>query len=145
MVRHYWRQLFLAVQNSSIGDLVTQSLHYRLRCPLGFWDEQKVVKSRCLFLSKKNTPKLLQMFFDQNMTQILYQKNFNMLVRSCFFMTLIKCLKCHRSLGSLIVCQSVKYCESVTEWQGHLLSCSGQLKIGKGGGCLLVIVKVWSW
>ena len=54
------------------------------------------------------------------------------LVSSCLFITLIKCLKGHRSLGLLFVCQSVKYRESmsqsVTQWQGHLLSCSGQLK-----------------
>ena len=29
-------------------------LHYRLRCSIGFWNEQKVDKSRCLFLSQKH-------------------------------------------------------------------------------------------
>ena len=48
-------------------------------------------------------------------------KNLKMLVRSCSFITLIKCLKGHRSLGSLFECQVVKYWLS----QGHLLSCSG--------------------
>ena len=38
------------------------------------------------------------------------------LVRSCVLITLIKCLKGHRSLASLYVCQSVKYCEWVSEW-----------------------------
>ena len=37
-----------------------------------------------------------------------------MLVRSCFLITLIKCLKGHKSLGSLFVCQLVK--SSVSEW-----------------------------
>ena len=32
----------------------------------------------------------------------------NMLVRSCFLITLLKCLKGHKSLGSLVVCQVVK-------------------------------------
>ena len=56
------------------------------------------------------------------------------LVRSCLLITLIKCLKGHRSLGSLFFCQVVKSLVSqsvsqwVSEWQGHLLSCSGQLK-----------------
>ena len=39
------------------------TLHYRLRCPIGFWNEQKVDKSICLFLSQKNTPKLKEMSF----------------------------------------------------------------------------------
>ena len=42
-----------------MGPDVSESLHYRLR----FWNEQKVDKSRCLFLSKKNTPKLKEMNF----------------------------------------------------------------------------------
>ena len=57
-----------------------------------------------------------------------------MLIRSCFLITLIKCLKGHKSLGLFFVCQVVK--SSVTqwlsEWQGHLLSCSGQLKRSSG-------------
>ena len=51
-------------------------LHYRLRCSLGFWNEQKVDKSRCLFLSQKTPLNWRKWFFDQNMTQILYQKSF---------------------------------------------------------------------
>ena len=50
-----------------------------------------------------------------------------MLVRSCFFITLIKCLKGHRSLGSLFNVKKQKVAqwvsESVSPWQGHLLSC----------------------
>ena len=38
------------------------------------------------------------------------------LARLCVLITLIKCLKGHMSLRSLFVCQSVKYCEWVTEW-----------------------------
>ena len=49
-----------------------------------------------------------------------------MLVRSCFLITLIKCLKGHKSLVSLFLCQLSK--SWVSQWQGHLLSCSGQLK-----------------
>ena len=41
-------------------------------------------------------------------------------VRSCLLITLIKGLKCHKSLGLLF---NVKMKKSVTEWQGHLLSC----------------------
>ena len=57
-----------------------------------------------------------------------------MLVKSCFLITLIKCLKGHRSLGLLFFCQVVKslvsdsVSEWLSQWQGHLLSCSGQLK-----------------
>ena len=56
-----------------------------------------------------------------------------MLVRSCFLITLIKCLKGHKSLGSLCNVKSKStvsdwVSQSVSQWQGHLLSCSGQLK-----------------
>ena len=42
---------------------------------------------------------------------------------------LIKCRKGHKSLGSLcnVKSKSQWVSESVSEWQGHLLSCSGQL------------------
>ena len=39
-----------------------------------------------------------------------------LLVRSCFLITLIKCLKGHRSLGSLFVCQNQKVAHSVSQW-----------------------------
>ena len=57
-----------------------------------------------------------------------------MLVRSCLLITLIKCLKGHRSLRSLFEWQLAKssvsaVSEWVSQWQGHLLSCCGQLKI----------------
>ena len=42
---------------------------------------------------------------------------------------IVKCLKGHKSLGSrcnVKIRRSLS--QSVTEWQGHLLSCSGQLK-----------------
>ena len=52
------------------------------------------------------------------------------LVRSCLLITLIKCLKGHKSLGSL--CSVVKTLivsgNRATKGQGHLLSCCGQLK-----------------
>ena len=51
-------------------------MHYRLRCSIGFWNEQKVDKSRCLFLSQKTPLSWRKWFFDPNMTQILYQKSF---------------------------------------------------------------------
>ena len=54
-------------------------------------------------------------------------KNQNCL-RLCFLITLIKCLKVHRFLASLFVCQVVVLSEWVTQWQGPLLSYSGQLK-----------------
>ena len=52
---------------------------------------------------------------------------------SCLLITLIKRLKGHKSLGSLcsvVFCMSISQVlsEWVSEWQGHLLSCSGQLK-----------------
>ena len=50
-----------------------------------------------------------------------------MLVRSCVLITVIKCLKGHRSLGSLFNVKKQKVAQSVSEWvsewQGHLLSC----------------------
>ena len=49
-----------------------------------------------------------------------------MLVRSCFLITLIKCLKGRKSLGSL--CNVKRKSHWLSEWQGHLLSCCGQLK-----------------
>ena len=57
------------------------------------------------------------------------------LVRSCLLITLIKCLRGHKSQGSL--CSVVKTLivsgdqprEQGGKGQGHLLSCSGQLKI----------------
>ena len=52
------------------------TLHYRLRCPIGFWNEQKVDKSICLFLSQKTPLNWRKWVFDQNMTQMLYQKSF---------------------------------------------------------------------
>ena len=56
-----------------------------------------------------------------------------MLVRSCFLITLIKCLKGHKSVGSLCNVKSKSYWVSqwVSQWQGHLLSCCGQLKISE--------------
>ena len=54
-----------------------------------------------------------------------------LLVRSYPLITLIKCLKGHKSLGSL--CSVLKskgwLTDSVSEWQGHLFSCCGQLKM----------------
>ena len=53
-----------------------------------------------------------------------------MLPRSCFLITLIKCLKGHKSLGSLCNVKSKSYSVTdwLSQWQGHLLSCCGQLK-----------------
>ena len=61
------------------------------------------------------------------------------LVRSCLLITLIKCLKGHKSLRSLCcskiksgsVSQSVS--ESVSQWQGHLLSCQTVVWTAKKG------------
>ena len=39
-----------------------------------------------------------------------------MLFRSCFLITLIKCIKDHKSLGSLFVCQNQKVSNQVTKW-----------------------------
>ena len=46
-----------------------------------------------------------------------------MLVRSCFLITVIKYLKGHWSLGSLFNVNKQKVGHSLTQWQGHLLSC----------------------
>ena len=43
------------------------------------------------------------------------KKSKKILVRLCLLITLIKCLKGHRSLGSLFVCQNQKVAHSVTE------------------------------
>ena len=53
------------------------------------------------------------------------------LVRSCLFITLIKCLKGHKSLGSLCSVMKTLIVSGARprDGQGHLLSCSGQLKI----------------
>ena len=49
---------------------------------------------------------------------------------TCLFITLIKCLKGRKSLGSLCNVKSKStLSQLVSEWQGHLLSCSGQLKM----------------
>ena len=54
----------------------------------------------------------------------------SILVRSCLLITLIKCLKGHKSLGSLcsVVNSLIVSGARRTEGQGHLLSCCGQLK-----------------
>ena len=59
----------------------------------------------------------------------LLKKIVKMLVRSCFLITLIKCLKGHKSLRSLCNVKSKSTVSDwVSQWQGHLLSCCGQLK-----------------
>ena len=60
-----------------------------------------------------------------------------MLVRSCFLITVIKCLKGHRSLGSLFNVKKQKVAQSLTQWQGHLLSCRVTAKNGRKGGKLI--------
>ena len=56
------------------------------------------------------------------------------LVRSCLLITLIKCLKGHKSLGSLcsvvktLIVSGVRRTNQPSKGQGHLLTCSGQLK-----------------
>ena len=49
---------------------------------------------------------------------------------SCLLITLIRCLKGHKSLGSLCTVKMKSHLVSqrVSEWRGHLLSCSGHLK-----------------
>ena len=62
-----------------------------------------------------------------------------MLVRSCFLITVIKCLKGHWSLGSLfnVKKQNVSHWVSqwVSQWQGHLLSCQVTAKKGITDAC----------
>ena len=54
--------------------------------------------------------------------------------QTCLLITLIKCLKGHKSLGSLgsvvkgLIVSWVRATNQGTKGQGHLLSCSGQLK-----------------
>ena len=52
-IKHLNRQ-----ENESLR--FNRKMHYRLKCPIGFWNEQKVDKSRCLFLSQKNYPKFCE-------------------------------------------------------------------------------------
>ena len=67
-------------------------------------------------------------WFFQNSYRVIFW------VRSCLLITLIKCLKGHKSLGSLgsvvkgLNVSSVLPTKGPTKGQGHLLSCSGQLK-----------------
>ena len=57
-----------------------------------------------------------------------------LLVRSCSLITLMKCLKGHKSLGSLcnvvktLIVSGARPTNQASKGQGHLLSCSGQLK-----------------
>ena len=54
--------------------------------------------------------------------------------QTCLLITLIKCLKGHKSLGSLdsvvkgLIVSLVRPTDQGTKGQGHQLSCSGQLK-----------------
>ena len=54
--------------------------------------------------------------------KIVNNKKFvKMLIRSCFLITLIECLKGHS------VMSKSKVTQWLSEWKAHLLSCSGQL------------------
>ena len=61
-------------------------------------------------------------------------KNCHQKLPSCLLITLIKCLKGHKSLGSLcivvktLIVSGNRQRDQGTKGQGHLLSCSGQLK-----------------
>ena len=71
-----------------------------------------------------------------------------MLVRSCFLITLIKCLKGHKSLGSL--CNVKSKSQWLTQWQGHLLSCCGQLIktsciLSKPPSLTGLKIQIWKW
>ena len=68
-------------------------------------------------------------WFFQNSYRVIFW------VRSCLLITLIKCLKGHKSLGSLgsvvkgLNVSSVQGTYQGTKGQGHFLSCSGHLKM----------------
>ena len=100
--------------------------------PNKFWISSKEVPR-----GSKKVPKKFQKSFkkvpkkfqksskkDKNVSK-KFQKSFNKLlkkvqscqkiVRSCLLITLIKCLKGHKSLGSLFVCQNQKLAHWVTQ------------------------------
>ena len=114
-----------------------------------FWKSSKILK---IFQKSENLPKIWKSSKNQKIVQKsedlpkvqksenlpkiwkssknlkIFQKSEN-LPKIC----LIKCLKGHKSLGSLFNCfLDVKIKRSLSEWlsqwQGHLLSCCGQLK-----------------
>ena len=83
------------------------------------------------FFSKSLQGDFLQIYtgwFFQNSYRVIFW------VRSCLLITLIKCLKGHKSLGSLgsvvkgFIVSWVGPRDWPTKGQGRLLSCSGQLK-----------------
>ena len=65
--------------------------------------------SREMLLSQK-----INCFSENQFVSLVKFIFYREIVRSCLLITLIKCLKGHRSLGSLFVCQLVK--SSVSEW-----------------------------
>ena len=65
-----------------------------------------------------------------------------MLVRSCFLITVINCLKGHWSLGLLFNVKKQKVAQSLTQWQGHLLSCQVTAKKHKN---YLGSPSLWKW
>ena len=88
---------------------------------------QKNVKNcpNCQNCQKMSTSKIVKMVkYCQNCQQL--STIVKMLVRSCFLITVIKCFKGHRSLGSLFNVKKTNrgsVTEWVSQWQGHLLSC----------------------
>ena len=65
------------------------------------------------------------------------------LVRSCLLITLIKCLKGHKSLGSLCNVLKTLIVSGAGPSKGHchLLSCSGQLKMLTAFAAIQELVK----
>ena len=74
-----------------------------------------------------------------------------LLVRSCPFITLIKCLKGHKSLGSLcsvvktLIVSGVRRTNQPSKGQGHLLSCSGQLKTKASCFRIFIVLALQNW
>ena len=80
---------------------------------LSCWGQLKNVKN-CQKLSKLSKIVKIVKNCQKNCQQIV-----KMLVRSCFLITLIKCLKGHKSLGSLC---NVKSKSTVSQWVTELVS-----------------------
>ena len=81
------------------------------------------LKGRSLYFKSKS-----------NVTKSSHMSRMSQMSQTCLLITLIKCLKGHKSLGSLgsvvkgLIVSLVGPRDQPTKGQGHLLSCSGQLK-----------------
>ena len=72
-IKTYHKNKLLGKPSSTKMDTF-YTLHYWLRWSIGFWNVQKVAKSRQLFLIKKNHQVIFAAYFELFMTHILRRK-----------------------------------------------------------------------